>query len=698
MVLTSFRSGLRDFFLQPSRELKHITRNPSRVGVGVLKGTLSLLSNSASGIFGFASNVASTVGNTATLLTLDEHYQRLHSEQKVAQQRHYDRWKKKGFGHITLMVSRPVHDIVLGVVSASTGLLIEPYRGAKKDGVPGVIKGTAIGVIGVVVKPIVGLSDAFAHIMESIDDIAKSMNLLELKFNPIERYRLPYVFGFKRMLLPFSEVDSRSAQLLLAHPLEKKAKISEETIVASEALHLGNGMERYVVISTMRIALFRLRVIDGQGFLTTTLEWQVWFGKDIRITCSVGSRGHNGYFLCISRCSRSEVSEKLQMKNEQDEYQSDISFAEDESEHFPFPDTPKSFQPLKLSNLWPIAASEGYNLTRYTVEGEFKHRRQLSRIHNAICCIFGDFDSIIYERNHIDGTEGITSFGPLNFERETKTPLQKTSGDLAMLESTMWKCNGQIPPCGFSDSFNHGLPRCPSWLVESRARNMFAETLSLDDDMVAPPSSEPLRQGGFDGSMKVNTAQSFTNEFQMIKQEWAMNDNFATGGGNELSYDVSLPSVAGPDEMYCFDEIQSAHSQDSFRVDSCSVKTFDATSLVVNSGNPPTLSQSANKADPDNSVSTFPHQSARFAPEKLEIVDVGSVPEAVSGSNVNEKLHRVEAMLESLLNSSTQTCLAGRTLPHQLHDIEAVLKLVDDLKHQLSTADSSTNRALNRIE
>ncbi|KAL9189742.1 hypothetical protein ACHAXT_009417 [Thalassiosira profunda] len=59
MVLTSFRTGLRDFFLQPSRELRHITKNPSRVGVGVMKGTLSLLSNSASGIFGFASNLGS---------------------------------------------------------------------------------------------------------------------------------------------------------------------------------------------------------------------------------------------------------------------------------------------------------------------------------------------------------------------------------------------------------------------------------------------------------------------------------------------------------------------------------------------------------------------------------------------------------------------------------------------------------------
>ena len=45
-IVTSLRTGLCDFVLQPSRELKHITKDPSRVVVGVSKGTLSLASNS----------------------------------------------------------------------------------------------------------------------------------------------------------------------------------------------------------------------------------------------------------------------------------------------------------------------------------------------------------------------------------------------------------------------------------------------------------------------------------------------------------------------------------------------------------------------------------------------------------------------------------------------------------------------------
>ena len=122
MLLTSFRTGLRDFILQPSRELKYITRNPSRVGVGVIKGTVSLFSNSTSGIFGFFSNLGATAGQTATMLTLDEHFRHHHSEKQAAQRRHYERWKRKGCGHVTLIVTRPIHDLVFGVLSATTGL------------------------------------------------------------------------------------------------------------------------------------------------------------------------------------------------------------------------------------------------------------------------------------------------------------------------------------------------------------------------------------------------------------------------------------------------------------------------------------------------------------------------------------------------------------------------------------------------
>jgi len=524
MVLTSFRTGLKDFILQPTRELKHITKNPSRVGVGVLKGTLSLVSNSTSGIFGFASSLGATIGHTATMLTLDEHYQRLHSEQNAAQQRHYDRWKKKGCGHVTLMISRPVHDIAFGLLSASTGIVTEPYRGAKKEGIKGFAKGTAIGVIGVVVKPIVGVSDAFSHVMESVHDIAKSANLLDSKVKPVERYRLPYVFGCRRMLLPFNQVDARSAQLLFAHPLEKKTKKGDEIIIASEALHLGNGIEHYIVVTTMRIALFRLKVVDGQGFVTVNVVWQVRFEKGARITSSLGSRGHSGHILYVSRYRSTQKQESnissLHDTNREDSRHGDYFFAEGDAN----PDTPKSFYPLgatssafRLRSAWPFAGNEGDDVIRFAVEGDFKQRLQLSRIHNAIACMTGDFDSIITEVRHKDKGEGLTSFGPLIFDRQQDAPLGNNvdlSFLYASLEHTAWSFNTSPTPS------NRNLLDSMSWLMESRSRGMLISsqannTMKAESDECSIntlPKSVVSNESHGEDSLANEKEDSFANE------------------------------------------------------------------------------------------------------------------------------------------------------------------------------------------
>ena len=506
MVLSSFATGLRDFFLQPSRELKNITKNPSRVGVGVLKGTLSLFSNSTSGIFGFASNLGATFGHTATILTLDDHFKRLHSEQKALQKRYYDRMKKKGFGHVTMMVSRPFHDIAFGVLSASTGLLTEPYRGLKRDGAVGLVRGVAVGMIGVVVKPIVGLSDAFTHVMESIHDIAKSVNLLEAKFKPIERYRLPYVFGAKRILLPFNEIYSKSFLLLLSYPYDKKSKKGEEIIVASEALRMGQRLDQYIVVTTKRVALFKLKVCDGQGFISDNLAWQARFEKGFKIASSLGNRGHNGSILYVSRYSaetlggvdRTDNSSVASHNKEpvEEHFQNkcidfeQICESPVEDGRAPFvPETPKSFHSLGPTTTsfklraWPFGTAEGDGVTNFVVEGEFKHRTQLSRIHNAICCLSGDFDSVIHDCTQ-NRSEGITSFGPLIFERPQERPVSsagRARSDLSILysslEFTSWYGLRQETPL-FSEALSlSNREGGPMWLVEARARGMF----------VAPP-------------------------------------------------------------------------------------------------------------------------------------------------------------------------------------------------------------------
>ena len=693
MVLTSFRTGLRDFVLQPSRELKNITKNPSRVGVGVLKGTLSLVSNSASGIFGFASNLGATVGHTATQLTLDEHFQRQHSEQKAAQQRHYDRWKKKGFGHLTLMVSRPVSDIVFGVISASSGLILEPYRGAKENGLVGFTKGSAIGIIGVVVKPVVGLSDAFSHVMESIHDIAKSVNLLELKSNAIERYRLPNVFGPQKILLPFNAVDSRSAQLLLAHPLEKKAKKGEEVIVASEALHRGNGFEHYIVVTTLRVVLFRLKIVDGQGFVTTNLVWHVQFDKEARITSNLGNRGHNGYILYVSRYSsrkqgdpnlddpsehNTNLEESTQTNNEDSQHESVNFFVNGEGKKSN-PGTPKSFNLLgpapatiRLGNVLPFAATEGGDVNRFAVEGELKHRSQLSRIHNAICCIRGDFNSIIREKYHGSGDEGITSFGSYIFEPNRLENRDDRSFLYSSLEHTVWK----FEPSLFSNvTSNRSFFSSPSWLVDC------GMALSPSHPPLPPLTPDADNSNGESGPQMMLLLEDDKHKY--------------VGAADESVYLHSqIDSMSGETDSYV--EGNAMQEQDSF------VETFGAFPFLTRS-NPAVCKV-------DKSVPASFSQMGT-CPASVEADSLFG--DAGTESGLSERVRRVEAMLESLMGCESTTGVTFtstssqryQNVPHQLGvaygfnglnttpisplshgghvNVQALLEEIKDLKQQL---------------
>lgn len=58
MFVNSLLKGARDFVVIPIQEFLRSPKDPSRLGIGVAKGTLSLFSHSFSGLFGFVSRVS----------------------------------------------------------------------------------------------------------------------------------------------------------------------------------------------------------------------------------------------------------------------------------------------------------------------------------------------------------------------------------------------------------------------------------------------------------------------------------------------------------------------------------------------------------------------------------------------------------------------------------------------------------------
>lgn len=654
MLLTSFRTGLRDFILQPSRELKYITRNPSRVGVGVIKGTVSLFSNSTSGIFGFFSNLGSTAGQTATMLTLDEHFRHHHSEKQTAQQRHYERWKRKGCGHATLIITRPVHDLVFGVLSATTGLLSEPYRGAKQNGVVGFGKGVGVGIIGLVVKPVVGIFDAFSHIMGSIHDIAKSVNLLEARFKPIERYRLPYTFGASKMLLAFDPVQSKSAQLLLAYPLDKKSNKFDEIIVTSQALHVGPRCDQYIVVTTRRIVLFKLKDIDGTGFITTSLDWQVRFGKGHRVSSSLGTKGHNRIFLLVSKVnpvseqcnhwiglssSEDSLDKSFRVQNKND------SVSSMDLERSYSVETPKSFGPavtaFRLRNALLSSNADPQGIQHFAVEGHSGQRLQLSQIHNAICCLTGEFNNLIDEsRFRTSGetniTEGITSFGNLTFERRKKTAKSKNE-DLkllcSLLESTSWKhpmsstFQGDRAPAWFTEAFETAM------CVPLRQPILPCNIDHVNDGIISTLLSE-LECGSrtFESCEQEIYAQARSLNFAAIKDELQNNSNFVR---NSI---VGSKVIAEVPSQFTFSDYSSDDSQGKSTME-------------------PPSTKHVGELPPDQEV--ISHRTFSHSSPVIKLADLDFLTENSHDNNsLDARLRRVEVILENLISGQSPNVLA----------------------------------------
>ena len=240
MLVSSFASGVRDLVVAPSVAIWKSPTDPSRVGIGVAQGTLSLVSHSASGFFGVLAKVSARAGQAVAVLSLDADFRDWHRDKVVVDTTNLTRdWKRRGVQKVEWMLAKPLLDISSGVVQGIFGVVLAPVKGYQKNGNLGLARGLAAGGIGLLARPLVGILDAFTHFSSSLHDIAKSVNILDKRLQPAMKLRMPYIFGMKSILEPFDPVSARAAYLLRRFPIRESKHDSpsaSETIVHTELL------------------------------------------------------------------------------------------------------------------------------------------------------------------------------------------------------------------------------------------------------------------------------------------------------------------------------------------------------------------------------------------------------------------------------------------------------------------------------
>ena len=509
-------SGVKDLVAIPTAAFMKDPANVKQVGIGVGKGAVSFFSHSASGLFGFSARFLSQAGQAIAFFSLDKEYRQWHREKVVNEATNLDRvWKHRGMPTIQEIVVRPVADVVLGVTLGISGVVMSPYRGARKDGVRGFVVGTGVGVAGLVTKPIVGVFDSLTHGSQSIHDVAKTANFLQRRYQPVLKQRLPHVFGPMNILTPFDAVSSRSAYLLDLFPpkfkMDRESDKARELHVHSEVLNMEPGVETYAIVTNIRVILIKLDVTSS---LAPTFGWEVEMSSDATISSQISDHGHNGVALTITKAVNllpppsGKLSKKMSdmtvrtrktsmgsfsasahsiQSAHKSEGEDDDEEVDDLGENFQsdrINSNPTTSKPLSESLTAGVTKKGNKTFEWFTVLAEYQQRKPLTRLHNAISCIVGDHDAIISDRPHamaIPIVDEITSFGIYNFERglpDGKAAKISNTKVIASLENLYWLESNVV----------QRLDKISSPDKRQRALNKFRDNWTFSNDMKASES------------------------------------------------------------------------------------------------------------------------------------------------------------------------------------------------------------------
>ncbi|KAJ1978459.1 Vacuolar protein sorting-associated protein 13 [Dimargaris xerosporica] len=244
-LFSNISSGVADFFYEPYQGFVMSDR-PQDFGIGLARGTYSLFSKTVYGFSDSFSKFAESVSKGLSVATLDRNYQ---DRRRIARTRNRPR-------HALYGVSQGATSFASSVASGISGVVMQPYHGAEKEGVGGFFKGVGKGIVGVVTKPMVGVFDLASQVTEGIKNTTQVFNDMDL-----DRVRLPRFVGRDGILHTYNQRDALG-QFWLKHVND--GEYFYETYLAHLELR---GSEMVILLTYSK-----LMMIKSRGLST---EWTV---------------------------------------------------------------------------------------------------------------------------------------------------------------------------------------------------------------------------------------------------------------------------------------------------------------------------------------------------------------------------------------------------------------------------------------
>eukprot|EP01042_Synura_sphagnicola_P000008 gene8-9_t len=162
-LLKNIGNGVQDFFYEPYEGLM---QSPKDFLVGLSRGTGSLVTSVVGGALHstvtIVGSASSSISKGFTFIGQDEDY----AAKKALEKRRRDR--KVAKGGVLAGLQEGGGSFVSGFTDGISGLVTRPMDEARKDGALGFMKGVGLGVLGVAVKPVIGVTDAIGVVAQGM--------------------------------------------------------------------------------------------------------------------------------------------------------------------------------------------------------------------------------------------------------------------------------------------------------------------------------------------------------------------------------------------------------------------------------------------------------------------------------------------------------------------------------------------------
>jgi hypothetical protein len=243
--------GVSDFVLEPLKGFQRSVQemDASYLVDGVGRGTLSLARHTVGGFADSAAMLTETFSKNMVVLTLDRRY---------AQKRDRgDMLREHDDINVAVGLGSGVNKLVAGFLEGVTGVVEKPLRGAEKKGLEGFAKGIGKGLLGLLVKPIIGISDGIADVMIGVKGtVDGASGSHQLQLTPVRPRRAFY--GREKVLRTYNMADAAASALMM------RTRVAGEPYLG----HLDMG-DRIALLSVKKFLLVGSR---GQELLVVKFK------------------------------------------------------------------------------------------------------------------------------------------------------------------------------------------------------------------------------------------------------------------------------------------------------------------------------------------------------------------------------------------------------------------------------------------